>query len=335
MPASGVVPPTARGLAAAARRLRGGGLVAFPTETVYGLGADALSTEAVERLFAAKGRPADNPLIVHVADRRMLRRVVREIPPEAEALIARFWPGPLTVVLPKRPGVPASVTAGLSTVAVRMPANAIALELIRRTGRPLAAPSANRSGRPSPTRAAHVAKDFPGLLVLDGGPTAHGVESTVVGFAGRRPVVLRPGAVSLEALRVVVPGVRAGGGRRLGASSPGTRHPHYAPTRPLVLFPPSGRAAVLRAAAADPEALVLAPDGAFPELPASRVLSLGVTAEDVARNLYAALRTRRRGSSLLVLGLPARGIGRAVMDRLSRAASAAPRTKASRRGSPR
>ncbi len=177
--AKNVHPASARSLRAAAARLRRGELVAFPTETVYGLGANALDARAVAKIFAAKGRPADNPVIVHVSDRKMLRRVVKSIPAAAAALIRRFWPGPLTLILSKKSLVPSLVTAGLDTVAVRMP-EGVARDLVAAAGVPIAAPSANVSGRPSPTTARHVAEDFPGVFVLDGGSTKYGVESTVV-----------------------------------------------------------------------------------------------------------------------------------------------------------
>ncbi|MFD0617304.1 L-threonylcarbamoyladenylate synthase [Paenibacillus sp. GCM10027629] len=190
----------------AAQILASGGTVAFPTETVYGLGADARSTSAVEQIFAAKGRPSDNPLIVHIADIADLDMLVFPYNSTARQLMDRFWPGPLTIVLPVRPGVISPrVTAGLSTVGVRMPAHDVALALIARAGCPVAAPSANRSGRPSPTLAAHVREDLAGRIdgIVDGGPTGVGVESTVVELIGDRVNVLRPGGVTVEALREV------------------------------------------------------------------------------------------------------------------------------------
>lgn len=313
--------PTPAALARAAALLRKGEVVAFPTETVYGLGANALDEEAVRKVFALKGRPDDNPLIAHVADRRMLARLVTRVPPAARALADRFWPGPLTLVLPKRPSVPDTVTAGLPTVAVRMPSHPVALALIRAAGVPLAAPSANRSGRPSPTTAAHVAEDFPGLLVLDGGPCAHGLESSVVALEPR-PRLLRPGAIPLEALRELVPDLTVAR-RRAGqpVESPGLKYRHYAPSRPLVLYRPSRVAALIADAAADPHAVVLGPDVLAPHVPAHRFVPLGTTAEEIGRSLFAALRTDRPGSVLLVLGLRRSGVGRTVMDRLERAAT--------------
>jgi L-threonylcarbamoyladenylate synthase len=301
-----VHPPNARSLRAAAARLKRGELVAFPTETVYGLGANALDEKAVARIFAAKGRPADNPVIVHVCDLKMLRRVIRRLPPLATRLAARFWPGPLTIVLSKKSSISSLVTAGLDTVAVRMP-QGLARDLVRLAGVPIAAPSANLSGRPSPTTAAHVGEDFPDVFVLDGGPTKHGVESTVIALEPH-PVVLRQGAVTEEALRTLIPGLRGGGGAlrgaRAAAISPGTKYTHYAPSRPLILF--LRRSSLLSYAKNNPKALVL---------------SLAGSPEEIARNLFAALRTRRRGTELLALAIPRRGIGRAVMDRLTRAAT--------------
>jgi len=313
-----VHPASARSLRAAAARLRRGELVAFPTETVYGLGANALDEKAVAKIFAAKGRPPDNPIIVHVSDQKMLRKVARRVPARAKKLIARFWPGPLTLILSKKSLVPSLVTAGLDTVAVRMP-QGLARDLVRLAAVPIAAPSANVSGRPSPTTAAHVAEDFPDVFVLDGGPTAHGVESTVVALVPY-PVVLRQGALSEESLRKMIPGLRRSpSGGRHAAQSPGTRYVHYAPSRPLILF--LRKSSLLSYAKVHPKALVLCPTSLSSLFPKQRILPLGDSPKEIARNLFAALRTRRRGTELLALAIPRRGIGRAVMDRLTRAAT--------------
>jgi L-threonylcarbamoyladenylate synthase len=327
--APNIHPVSPRSLRAAAARLKRGELVAFPTETVYGLGANALDGRAVARIFAAKGRPAGNPVIVHVSDRTMLRRVARDVPAAARPLMARFWPGPLTLVLPKRRAVPDVVTAGLSTVAVRMP-DGVARALIRLAGVPVAAPSANRSGRPSPTTAAHVRQDFPGLFVLDGGPTARGLESTVVAFDP--PRILRHGVITEEDLRDFLrkgkgeqdrrgPVGRRPAKRQIpgAAESPGTKYVHYAPARPLILF--RRRASLLAYAEAHADALVLCPGWLAPFFAAPRAVPLGDSIGEIARNLFAALRTRKKGTELLVLAVPRRGLGRAVMDRLSRAAT--------------
>ena len=194
----------------AAELIREGQLVVFPTETVYGLGADALQPQAVERIFAAKGRPFSDPLIVHVADRSILPTLVADVPPIAHKLMEAFWPGPLTLVLPAGPRIPRLITAGLPTVAIRMPRHPIALALIRVAGSPIAAPSANRFMHVSPTTAQHVLTDLNGQvpLILDGGPCEIGMESTVLDLCSSRATILRPGGVSLEALRMVLPDVQ-------------------------------------------------------------------------------------------------------------------------------
>jgi L-threonylcarbamoyladenylate synthase len=239
--------PDDRVIRRAADVLRAGGLVAFPTETVYGLGANALDPAAVGGIFAAKGRPATNPLIVHVDGEAMLRAVAASWPPAAAALAARFWPGPLTLVLPRTAAVPDVVTGGGPTVAVRMPGHPVALALIRAAGVPLAAPSANRSSELSPTRAAHVLAGLGGRidLVLDGGPTANGIESTVLSLAGERPVLLRPGPIAVSELERVVGPI----GRRGAVSgndplpSPGMLARHYAPRTPVELHADRSRLA--------------------------------------------------------------------------------------------
>jgi L-threonylcarbamoyladenylate synthase len=222
----------------AAGVLRAGGLVAFPTETVYGLGANALDADAVARIFAAKGRPAHNPVIVHVASAEEVVRVAADWPEDAARLAARFWPGPLTLVLPRRPEVPDVVTAGGPTVAVRVPAHPAARALIELAGVPVAAPSANRSNRLSPTLAGHVLGDLDGRidLLLDGGPTAGGIESTVLDLSGPRPRLLRPGLIDPAALEAVVGPVLRGGcvpGEGEALPSPGMLARHYAPRTPL------------------------------------------------------------------------------------------------------
>src|SRR5688572_27209076 len=203
--------PAPEGIARAAAVLRRGGLVAFPTETVYGLGAHALDAAAVRRIFEAKGRPAEDPLIVHVHDIDALSALTDDRPDTVEALASRFWPGPLTMVLRRSRVVPPEVTAGLGTVAVRIPAHPIAFALISTAAIPVAAPSANLFSRPSPTRAGHVFEDLDGRidLVIDGGSTTVGVESTVIDLTAPIPTILRPGAVTVEMIREVLPGVRS------------------------------------------------------------------------------------------------------------------------------
>ncbi|MBE7048053.1 MAG: threonylcarbamoyl-AMP synthase [Ruminococcaceae bacterium] len=233
----------------AAALLAQGGLVAFPTETVYGLGANVLDEEAVRRIFQAKGRPQDNPLIVHVCNREMLCRVVKEIPQKADALIRAFWPGPLTIILEKSNWIPVSVTAGLATVAVRMPSHPAALRLIEKSGVPIAAPSANISGTPSTTRAAHVIADLTGKVdyIIDGGMCQVGLESTVIDLTGEEPQILRPGGVSFEELQEVLGKVAyepALQDSRQVPKSPGMKYRHYAPKAELMLVEPKQRESI-------------------------------------------------------------------------------------------
>ena len=224
-----------RAVQAAGELLRAGKLVAIPTETVYGLAANALDPEAVNNIFKAKGRPNDNPLIVHIADLSALPDVVSEVPEKARVLMERFWPGPLTIVLPRNPQIPDETTAGLDTVAVRMPSHPVAQAIIRASGLPIAAPSANLSGLPSPTTAEHCIRDLTGKVsaIVDGGPCNFGVESTVITLAGERPRLLRPGAVTLEQLEAAIGSVEVDhavtGQLQEGqvAASPGMKYKHY------------------------------------------------------------------------------------------------------------
>lgn len=220
--------------------LRAGGLVAFPTETVYGLGADALNEEAAKKIYAAKGRPSDNPLIVHIADMEALEKIAEVIPWEAKALASAFWPGPLTMIFHKKKCVPYGTTGGLSTVAVRMPSDEIARELIRRGGGYIAAPSANVSGRPSPTTAQHVYEDMNGRIpvILDGGPVQIGLESTIVDLTEAHPVILRPGYITLSMIREVVGEAEVDRGliaedSDIRPKAPGMKYRHYAPRAEL------------------------------------------------------------------------------------------------------
>lgn len=232
-------------LQTAAEILRAGGLVAFPTETVYGLGGNALLKEASRDIYAAKGRPSDNPLIVHIADFDALQPLVREIPPVAKLLAQKFWPGPLTLIMQKADCVPYETTGGLDTVAIRMPSHPVARELIRLAGVPVAAPSANTSGRPSPTTAGHCLVDLSGKIaaVVDGGSCSIGVESTIVDVSGEEPTLLRPGAITIEmlqeALRSAVevdPAVETPEAPNQHPKAPGMKYRHYAPKAPMVII---------------------------------------------------------------------------------------------------
>ena len=222
--------------------LKKGGLVAFPTETVYGLGANALDEKAAQKTYAAKGRPSDNPLIVHIADYEDLRRIAVKIPPETDALAVHFWPGPLTMIFWKSEAVPCGTTGGLDTVAVRMPADPVALEVIRSAGGFVSAPSANTSGRPSPTAAEHVVNDLDGKIdmVIDGGDVEIGVESTILDMTVSPPMILRPGAVTAEMFEEVIGPVeidrtilKAESGIR--PKAPGMKYRHYAPKARLLI----------------------------------------------------------------------------------------------------
>ncbi len=227
----------------AANIIKNGGLVAFPTETVYGLGANALNSKAVNNIFKAKGRPSDNPLIVHVADSKSIDNLVLKVLPGVQKLINKFWPGPLTLVFRKSSIIPDEITAGLDTVAIRMPSHPIALALIKESGLPIAAPSANSSGRPSPTLANHVIEDLSGKidLIIDGGPTDVGLESTVLDTTSIPPSILRPGAVTIEQLRKELeeveldPALLSRDYVNLTPKSPGVKYKHYSPKADLIV----------------------------------------------------------------------------------------------------
>lgn len=230
--------------------LKAGGLVAFPTETVYGLGGDGMNPEAAEKIYAAKGRPSDNPLIIHIADPGDVDHIARDIPESARKLMEWFWPGPLTMIFHKKENVPLSTTGGLDTVAVRMPDHQAALMLIRESGVYIAAPSANTSGRPSPTRASHVIEDLSGKIeaVLDGGPVGIGLESTIIDMTEDTPVILRPGYITREMLSEAIGEVRMDEallkkGTQIGIrpKAPGMKYKHYAPKAPLIIFEGCGR----------------------------------------------------------------------------------------------
>lgn len=330
----------------AAARLRAGQLVVLPTETVYGLGAHALDADAVAAIFVAKGRPRTDPLIVHLASAADLPRVAAGVPASAAALAARFWPGPLTLLVPKHADVPAIVTAGRDTVAVRVPAHPVACALLAAAGVPVAAPSANRFSRPSPTTAAHVLADLDGAvdMVVDAGPTDIGVESTIVDCTVSPPVVRRAGGVPIEALREVVPNVVAidvVAGETDAQIAPGQLLRHYAPAARLTVYdgdPADVEARVLRevrqAAGAGQRYGVLAPQESLmalaPSLAAGaargRVVSASLGPRDepaeAARVLFARLRELDdAGVAVIAAILPSGdGLGAAVRDRLRRAA---------------
>jgi L-threonylcarbamoyladenylate synthase len=321
-----------KGFARAAEILRAGGLVGMPTETVYGLAANALDSTAVTKIFAAKGRPADNPLIVHIAKFEQIYDLVKEVPPAAKKLAEVFWPGPMTMVLPKADCIPDTVSAGMPTVAIRFPSHPAAQRLIRESGLPLAAPSANTSGRPSPTTAQHVLHDLGGKIdaVLDGGSCGVGVESTVITLATNPPRLLRPGGITLEQLRSVLgtvdmddavlhplkPGVRA--------ASPGMKYKHYSPKADVIILDGNDEQYIRYVNAhAAPGVMALCYDGddASLKVPA---ICYGSRTNDSAKahELFDALRSfDERGATTVYARCPApKGVGLAVYNRLIRAA---------------
>ena len=312
----------------AASIIRAGGLVAFPTETVYGLGADAMNEQAVNRIFHVKGRPADNPVIVHVSGRKMLDRVGKSVSAAAEKLIERFWPGPLTLVLERKPGVAVSVSAGLPTVAARMPRSKIALNLIQAADTPIAAPSANLSGRPSPTRAAHVEADLGDKIdmILDGGETEIGIESTVVDMTSMPPAILRPGWITGEMLAEVIGPIEAATSTRKLKHSPGTRHRHYSPKARVILMEKgSGESIerICREYLGTYRVGFIGHTRVSIDNPRFKSLILEDSAKVYARSIFSAMREMDDwGAEVVVIeGISEEGGGAAVMDRLRRAAS--------------
>jgi L-threonylcarbamoyladenylate synthase len=331
--------PDPAAITTAAEMLRRGGLVAFPTETVYGLGANATDSAAVSRIFEAKGRPASDPLIVHIAASDALETVTRDIPPLTQTLAAAFWPGPLTLVLPRHPNIPANVSAGMETVAVRMPRHPVALALLSAAGLPVAAPSANTFSRPSATTAAHVYEDLGGWIdiILDGGATPIGLESTVLDLTGETPLVLRPGGITLEQLERYIPNIQVKP-RFLttdtAASSPGQSIRHYAPRAPMFLFTGSDRARILAQMRSNAETLrargqrvgILAADeeqATFSDLDAT-IITLGSLENlaEIGANLFARIREidAQGVEVILVRAFGREGLGIAIWDRLVRAA---------------
>lgn len=331
--------PEIKTIRVAANFIKNGGLVAFPTETVYGLGADALNPKAVRNLFKAKKRPLDNPPIVHVGDAQEVYRLTTEVPEKAERLMHVFWPGPLTLIFKRSKIVPAVTVAGLDTIAVRMPRHNVALALIRESGCPLAAPSANLAGKPSPTTAEHVLEDLKGRIdaVLDAGPTKIGVESTVLDLTVDPPQILRPGGTPLEALKGVLGKVElhpvAVAEKETDiekARSPGMKHRHYAPKAEVVVV--EGELAAVAEKIAELANFyrrrklkvgVLATDETASSYRADVVKSLGSRSSlnAIAKNLFRLLREfDLEGVDVIIAeGVPTEGLGLAVMNRLRKA----------------
>lgn len=286
--------------------LKQGGLVAFPTETVYGLGADALNPEASKKIYAAKGRPSDNPLIVHISNMKALEKITSEIPEKAKKMAKEFWPGPLTMIFPKSEQVPLETTGGLETVAVRMPNHPIALALIDAGGGYIAAPSANTSGKPSPTKAEHVALDMDGKIpmILDGGAVGIGIESTIVDFSTEIPMILRPGYITPEMIQKVIGEVKMDQGLSMDdptahPKAPGMKYKHYAPKADLILVNGAQEKVIQKinelvsmAQESGKKTGVIGTDETCGRYQAGIVKSIGTRSEEdtIARHLYGILR---------------------------------------------
>lgn len=321
-------------IAEAAQYIRDNQIVAFPTETVYGLGANAHSDEAVAQIFKAKGRPADNPLIVHIAEYQQLEKLVAGISKQAKLLIDAFWPGPLTLIFPKSPGVLSDlVTAGLDTVAIRMPSHPVALALIRASGLPIAAPSANRSGKPSPTTALHVQQDLNGKIagIVDGGATGVGLESTVLDCTGEVPVILRPGGITKEELESVVSDKIEIASNLLEKTdaprAPGMKYKHYSPSAPLYLV--DGEVDWIQSLINEKRKQglkvgVLASSETKQKYQADLILNVGSRKQldQVAHQLYYTLREFDQSHVDFIYSevFPQLGVGVAIMNRLEKAA---------------
>ena len=325
----------------AAEILRAGGLVAFPTETVYGLGGDALSETAAGRIYAAKGRPSDNPLIVHIADTKDVENLAASVPDKAKALMEAFWPGPLTIILPKKPLVPDTTTGGLPTVAIRMPSHPAALELIRESGVFIAAPSANTSGRPSPTTAEHVMEDMNGRIaaVIDGGPVGIGIESTIVSLTGDIPTILRPGYVTKSMLEAIIGEVHIDPALikpdpNIRPQAPGMKYTHYSPKGDLIIIEDSKHPDMITENVINkinslikeqPDTVVLTTAETASRYNTDRIILLGDdhgTSLTIASRLYSALRKcdDLGAAHILSENFSQGELGGAIMNRLLRAA---------------
>lgn len=314
--------------------LRAGEVVGIPTETVYGLAADALNPQAVARIFEAKGRPQDNPLIVHIAEIETVHEIAAEFPPEAQALAEAYWPGPMTIILPKLDRIPTVTSGGLNTVGIRFPSHPMAQAIIRAAGTPLAAPSANTSGRPSTTTAQHVMEDLNGKIaaVVDGGACSVGVESTVVSLCGERPRLLRPGGISLEQLRAVLGEVDVDRALREKiddsekVSAPGMKYRHYAPKAPVtvVFGTPKTSADYIYAQLGENSGVLCFDDCAARFQNAAVVETFGPSddPEEQAREVFDALRRFDETDCTEIYAQcpPSDGIGLAVANRIKKAA---------------
>ena len=321
----------------AAAIIRAGGLVAFPTETVYGLGANALDEAAAKKIYAAKGRPSDNPLIAHVSCLEEIAPLVSNMPENGKKLAKAYWPGPMTMVFPKSAIVPYGTTGGLDTVAIRMPSDPIAAELIRLSGVPIAAPSANTSGRPSPTRADHVLQDMDGKIdaIIDGGPVGIGLESTIVDVTEEMPMVLRPGAITVEMLRETVgkvgidPAILGPVSADVRPKAPGMKYRHYAPRGQVYLAQDADEAMLIAARLAAVPLFLVSQETATQllaqKIAPSRIKALFADGNfnQYAQSIFAALRDADSADeqNIVVETVPEQGLGLAIMNRLKKAAA--------------
>ncbi|HOJ87550.1 MAG TPA: L-threonylcarbamoyladenylate synthase [Pseudothermotoga sp.] len=315
----------------AADLIKEGGVVAFPTETVYGLGADCFNISAVLKIFEIKKRPPDNPLIVHIYDKKQLEDLIDQDYQKASAIIDVFWPGPVTLIFRKKSDVPREVTGGLETVAVRMPSHPVAQKLLLLSATPIAAPSANLSGKPSPTRAEHVIEDLYGLVdaIIDGGETPFGIESTIIDFSRERPVLLRPGPATIEEILKLVPNLEIPDfllkkiNEPVRPLSPGMTYRHYAPEKPLILVTNENKLDEILLKY--PEAPVICPQEMTTRFYGRRTIVLGTLKEPftIAQNLFHVLRTvdSITTNAVIAIGFEPKGILFSVMNRLRRAAT--------------
>lgn len=320
--------PTEQNLEKCARLIKSGEIVAFPTETVYGLGGNALDETSVKKIYSAKGRPSDNPLIVHIADRNDIYEIAESVPEGAERIIDKFMPGPVTVVLKKKPIVPDSVTGGLGTVAVRMPDSKIAAALIRLSGCPICAPSANTSTKPSPTTATHVYADLKGKIpaIIDGGECSVGVESTVIDFTSAKPRLLRAGGMPLEILEAEVGEIEVVKNSKV-ALCPGMKYKHYSPLAEVYLAVVGECQAERMARTYDGlvesgvKTVIVAMSGQADNFGSRNVWNAGETESDYAHNLFALLRKAddEKFGAVVCQGTADSGMGASVLNRLTKA----------------
>ena len=321
-----ILKPRKENLIKAAKTITNGGIVCFPTETVYGLGGSAYDSKAVSNIFIAKGRPNDNPLIVHIGDKKDVKSVAAEIPKKAAILIDKFWPAPLTMILPKNKSIVSEVTGGLDTVGVRMPAHEIACEFFKLCKVPVVGPSANTSTRPSPTSAEHVYADMNGKIpfIIDGGNCLIGIESTVIDMTQEIPVIYRPGFITPEDLEPLIGDTvycsKISDGR---VASPGMKYRHYAPLCDMILAPANELAAVAEERRKKGlNVVVLAKGGVVSSSPSFQIYDMGADNISYASNLYKAFRECEKKYDLIIAqSVEEEGVGRALMNRLKKAAA--------------